>query len=184
MFKLGDVVRIARETGVLGPHGFMLGQLVTLDERTPPFDCAGVKAWRVGSRYVQETEIEPVESNLFAIDRPFGMLDKETQQALLLFEGQIQVYLDQGWVNTHKDQIKPYRTYRAVPSQYKPGKLYAWSGGSCPVAADQLVEVLYNGVVERGPASTFSWKLCDDPFNIQAFVLVDESTKESSLERF
>lgn len=61
--------------------------------------------------------------DLTKITTPFGLLDKETQEALNSYKGKIQVYLGQkGWVDKYGalDPLWLDFTYRAKPEPLKP----------------------------------------------------------------
>lgn len=61
-------------------------------------------------------------TDLTKIEKPFGLLDKETQDALKAhFEGVgvVQVYDEGGWRETGMPQWYDRHTYRAVPKKHK-----------------------------------------------------------------
>jgi len=63
-------------------------------------------------------------TDLTKIKKPFGQLDKETQDALRAHKGEFQVFLDGEWMRAFGPSLIPEATYRAAP-----GKLPNWPAG-------------------------------------------------------
>ena len=61
MYTVGDKVKITDKNRILGPHGFKVGEVVTLDARSPFSDRSGVKAWKIGKWFVLEGEFKKAE---------------------------------------------------------------------------------------------------------------------------
>lgn len=71
--------------------------------------------------------------NLYKIEKPFGLLDKETQDALRECED-VEFYGSFGeWCPTVPGDFNPSTTYRCKPKTYLPGLLYEWEGGLQPI---------------------------------------------------
>ena len=86
-------------------------------------------------------------TDLTEIEKPFGLLDKETQDALKAYKGKVEVFHFIGWREIGKPQFDWHTTYRA-----KPLKLPEWPAGLRPewkwIAMDWSGRVV---VYERRP---------------------------------
>lgn len=67
-------------------------------------------------------------TNLTKIDRPFGLLDPETQEALRIEgrKGNVEVFCDGGWMTGGSISICDHLTYRARPAPFVPDTI-DWS---------------------------------------------------------
>jgi hypothetical protein len=85
--------------------------------------------------------------DLTKIEKPFGLLDKETQSALRVYKGTIEMYGSKGWASIDCPGFYNTATYRA-----KPLKLPEWPAGLLPkwrwMAMDESGRVI---VYERRP---------------------------------
>jgi hypothetical protein len=60
-FEIGDLVEITGKNFILGPHGFKVGQVVTLESREPKWDKHDSKAWMIDDWILLENEFKKVE---------------------------------------------------------------------------------------------------------------------------
>lgn len=109
--------------------------------------------------------------DLTKIEKPLGLLDAETQAALKAHGGPYQRFL-YDW----REDIPAWLdwgVYRVKPFEYKPGKLYDWTGGECPVDGNTVVNaVLRYGVVTGArAASYFEWDHDGGHDDVIAFVI-------------
>jgi len=70
----------------------------------------------IGEDHPTDLVAEWEEPDIFNIEKPFGMLDEATQEALLTYDGEIEIYNHNGlWQVTRIPGWIESTTYRAVP---------------------------------------------------------------------
>lgn len=115
--------------------------------------------------------------DLYKIERPFGLLDKETQDAVRKCE-EAEFYGAFGeWCPKGSAEFIPSVTYRCKPKPYLPGVLYGWEGGPQPIPDHWLVQVVvHSGYVFPvgfgARAGNLEWGHYDISSDIIAFVIL------------
>lgn len=69
-------------------------------------------------------------TDLTAITTPFGLLDRETQEALKAHGGPYEIYRRLGWGDVLQPSFDAIYAYRVKPSPPKPREWFV-SGGNC-----------------------------------------------------
>jgi hypothetical protein len=115
--------------------------------------------------------------DLTKIEKPFGLLDKETQSALRGYKGTIEVYGSKGWVSADCPSFFPRCAYRAKPLtlpewptglrpewkwiamdecgrifayQDKPERLWnVWGEDGKCIRIEQLIDISFDGIPWR-----------------------------------
>jgi hypothetical protein len=90
-------------------------------------------------------------TDLTKIEKPFGLLDKETQSALREYDGTIELFTGSNWIAKEHPGFFNTRSYRA-----KPMKLPEWPTGLRPewkwIAMDECGDIY---AFQEGPGRQF-----------------------------